>query len=571
MAQWSLRTNLVAVVAVAFLPVLGLSGLSAYQDSLAARTRRTERVVAAAEVAASGQRQLLEGSRRLLISACAEDAVQTSARSSATPSEVERCEGYFGRLMRKFPTEYSTALVTDAGGEVRCASAPAAVDKSLADRQVFKTVRDTKNFTVGTTVSSRFTHDTIIPLAVPVVTGDRFAGMCSVGIRLKAFADIGVESSSDAVLVDRSGVPLDGKPEMVSALPPARRIVEAIDGNTPVFTSYGQNGQSAQFHVLPLSGDALFIVAIVPLDEGVPAMLRNWGTFALLLASYIGGLLAIWIGAERWVVGPLRHVREFASRVSRGESITLVPPQPWPPELVGLGKSINEMAAAIASREGELRTGLEQRDHMLREIHHRVKNNLQMISSLLSLQAGEIRSPRLRRFFGDAQNRVLTLSILHRHLYERSSWSLVDFQQFISDLVRQITVARPSPDRPNPRYHIRAPIMAVGPDIAIPVGLIVTEAVSSALSHDFSAVAQPEIRIEATQKDDEQAELLIEDNGVDRGAGSIGPQLRGSFSATLLRGLSMQLGGEATIEQRPDGGVRIIVAFPLPREPDGDA
>ena len=79
---------------------------------------------------------------------------------------------------------------------------------------------------------------------------------------------------------------------------------------------------------------------------------------------------------------------------------------------------------------------------MLREIHHRVKNNLQMISSLLNLQAGEIRSPRIRRFFGDAQNRVLTLSILHRHLYERTSWSLVDFQRFISDLVRQISVGR---------------------------------------------------------------------------------------------------------------------------------
>ncbi len=100
---------------------------------------------------------------------------------------------------------------------------------------------------------------------------------------------------------------------------------------------------------------------------------------------------------------------------------------------------------------------------MLREIHHRVKNNLQMISSLLNLQAGEIRSPRIRRFFGDAQNRVLTLSILHRHLYERSSWSLVDFQQFISDLVRQISVPRPGIPRPQVRYQIRAPIMAVGP------------------------------------------------------------------------------------------------------------
>ena len=104
----------------------------------------------------------------------------------------------------------------------------------------------------------------------------------------------------------------------------------------------------------------------------------------------------------------------------------------------------------------------------------------------------------------------------------------MDFQQFISDLVRQITVSRPT-DKPTPRYQIRAPVMAVGPDVAIPVGLIVTEAVSSALSHDFSAVAHPEIRIEAIQKADDLAELVLEDNGVDTGYGSIEPNLRGGF------------------------------------------
>jgi two-component sensor histidine kinase len=227
------------------------------------------------------------------------------------------------------------------------------------------------------------------------------------------------------------------------------------------------------------------------------------------------------------------------------------------------------MAAAIASREQELKSGLEQRDHMLREIHHRVKNNLQMISSLLNLQAGEIRSPRIRRFFGDAQNRVLTLSILHRHLYERSSWSLVDFQQFISDLVRQISVARPGIERPQPRYTIRAPIMAVGPDLAIPVGLIVTEAVGRALNHDFGSVAVPEIRIEAHEKG-EEVELVIEDNGLDPPRPApVGPghgPTRGNFGVTLIRGLAMQLGGEVEIGERPGGGTRVIVTFPMPRD-----
>jgi two-component sensor histidine kinase len=194
-----------------------------------------------------------------------------------------------------------------------------------------------------------------------------------------------------------------------------------------------------------------------------------------------------------------------------------------------------------------------------------------MISSLLNLQAGEIRSPRIRRFFGDAQNRVLTLSILHRHLYERSSWSLVDFQQFISDLVRQISVARPGIERPTPRYQIRAPIMAVGPDTAIPVGLIVTEAVGRALNHDFSGVAVPEIRIEAIEKEDGEAELAIEDNGVETSRAVVGNSARGSFGLTLMSGLAMQLGGEAKISAREGGGTRVVVTFPLPRDEAGHA
>jgi two-component sensor histidine kinase len=161
---------------------------------------------------------------------------------------------------------------------------------------------------------------------------------------------------------------------------------------------------------------------------------------------------------------------------------------------------------------------------------------------------------------------VLTLSILHRHLYERSSWSLVDFQQFISDLVRQISVARPGIERPTPRYTIRAPIMAVGPDIAIPIGLIVTEAVGRALNHDFSSIATPEIRIEAHERG-EEVELVIEDNGLDppqtvvEGAGS-----RGSFGLTLIRGLAMQLGGDIAIAPRENGGTRVVVTFPIPRD-----
>jgi two-component sensor histidine kinase len=306
-------------------------------------------------------------------------------------------------------------------------------------------------------------------------------------------------------------------------------------------------------------------VVSAPVGTDSLSLAGIWAGFFLVVLASIAVLLVIWFGADRWCVRPLRYIQDFADKVARGEHITLSPRQPWSPEMASVGAGVTAMAEAISSREAALRANLEQRDHMLREIHHRVKNNLQMISSLLNLQAGEIRSPRIRRFFGDAQNRVLTLSILHRHLYERSSWSLVDFQQFISDLVRQISVGRARGDLPAPRFHIRAPIMAVGPDTAIPIGLIVTEAVSIALTHDFSRAATPEIRIETSERG-EEVELVIEDNGVARDDGAAIPDGKGGFALTLIRGLAMQLGGEVTIERKPEGGNRVIVVFPTPAE-----
>jgi two-component sensor histidine kinase len=111
--------------------------------------------------------------------------------------------------------------------------------------------------------------------------------------------------------------------------------------------------------------------------------------------------------------------------------------------------------------------------------------------------------------------------------------------------------------------------MAVGPDIAIPIGLIVTEAVSSALDRSFDGVAAPEIRIEAGDKAG-MVELIIEDNGAGP-RGSIRPDVRSGFGLTLIRGLAMQLGGEADVSSREGGGTRVSVTFAKPEEPETDA
>ena len=573
MARWSLRTKLLAATAGALLPVLALAAWRTYDDILSAQRRRADAVAAAAELAVSRHRELIEGSHRLLLAACANADVRKSVEPSATPAEIGDCEAYLAGLIRKFPMEYSAAIVTDAGGVARCSSVPSVVGTSFADRDIFNLVRDTRGFSVGTYTASRITPQTIIPMALPIVVDSRFRGMCALGISLRAFSELvrsaGSNEATAVVLVDRNGTMIGGNAEMASSLPVPKRFAAAISSGELVFTDYGQDGILREFHVQPLASAATFAVTALPLTETFANLLSDWGLLALVIAASLVVLLVVWIGATRWCLRPLDYIRQFAARVARGEDVIFSPPRPISSEMAAVADTVGQIAKAIAGRESELSAGLEQRDHMLREIHHRVKNNLQMISSLLNLQAGEIRSPRIRRLFGDAQNRVLTLSILHRHLYERSSWSLVDFQQFISDLVRQISVARQGAGRTAPRFHIRAPIMAVGPDTAIPIGLIVTEAVGSAASHDFAGVATPEVRIEATGKEGKEVELVIEDNGVDTNQGSLGSRGQGGFGLTLVYGLAMQLGGKAHVMPAPGGGTRVVVTFPMPAE-EGD-
>jgi len=565
--RWSLRSKLVTLVALALLPVLGLA---AWQSKLQEESVISQRVAAlgsVSDVAVARYASLFEASRRLLTAACADDSVEQSASAEPSSATAGRCGGYLSKLLAAYPGQYSTALVTDDQGVARCASDAKALGMSFADRDVFQRAQPAKGLIVGDTIASRMTQHAIIPIAVPIIRDGTFRGMCAVGIRLRALAQVAAQGEgaggTAVAVVDGSGAALGGDAMAMRRLPVPARLVEALTGGQSTFSDSGQDGSLYEFRVRPVGGNALFVVVSAPVGTDSLSLAGIWAGFFLVVLASIAVLLVIWFGADRWCVRPLRYIQDFADKVARGEHITLSPRQPWSPEMASVGAGVTAMAEAISSREAALRANLEQRDHMLREIHHRVKNNLQMISSLLNLQAGEIRSPRIRRFFGDAQNRVLTLSILHRHLYERSSWSLVDFQQFISDLVRQISVGRARGDQPAPRFHIRAPIMAVGPDTAIPIGLIVTEAVSIALTHDFSRAATPEIRIETSERG-EEVQLVIEDNGVARDDGAAIPDGKGGFALTLIRGLAMQLGGEVTIERKPEGGNRVIVVFPTP-------
>lgn len=271
------------------------------------------------------------------------------------------------------------------------------------------------------------------------------------------------------------------------------------------------------------------VLALVLARDGFSGVAPAVG-WAMAVAAYLVALAAFAVIVRRWSGGP------------------------------------DPAASVVQARERELQASLAQSDIVLRELHHRVKNNLQMISSLLSLQADRIRSPRIRRIFADAQNRVVGLSLLHKHLYERANWTQVDFQAFLNDLVRHLSGNSRQLGGPDVTIEVAAPVIEVGPDIAIPVGLIVTEAVSNAIRHAFADVAAPRIDI-GVRPVETRFVVTIDDNGVGIAPEAVPPADGDGLGFTLLRGLAAQLGGEAAVSRRPEGGTRVAVTFPRPTAP----
>ena len=207
--------------------------------------------------------------------------------------------------------------------------------------------------------------------------------------------------------------------------------------------------------------------------------------------------------------------------------------------------------------EEQTRQSLAEKEVLLKEIHHRVKNNLQLISSLLALQAGYIQDEDSKAIFKDSEQRVRSMALIHEKLYGSDDLTRVDFPGYLQSLVSELLRSY-APDPGTVSISLDVGDIAFGIDTAIPCGLIVSELVSNALKYAFPDGRSGEIKVSLNNDQDEHI-MTVCDDGVGipddldwENADSLGMQ--------LIHTLTAQLGGTANLIT--DNGTEIKISFP---------
>ncbi len=207
--------------------------------------------------------------------------------------------------------------------------------------------------------------------------------------------------------------------------------------------------------------------------------------------------------------------------------------------------------------EERIKASLEEKEVLLKEIHHRVKNNLQVISSLLNLQSSYFSDDAAHRMFRDSQNRIKSMALMHEQLYCSGDMAMVDFKGYVDGLLKGLVRSYGMP--PGVTLDVDIGDVSFGMDTAIPCGLIINELLSNALKHAFPAGKRGRVDVSLHPADAGGYELVVKDTGVGlpedldfREAGTLGLRL----VRTLAEG---QL--EGSVEMKTNGGTEVRVRF----------
>ncbi|WP_299813325.1 sensor histidine kinase [uncultured Jannaschia sp.] len=488
-------------------------------------------------------------------------------------TDTARCVRFM-RSITDANQRFEYAGFVTAEGRLECASDGQA--RNLSASEEFQELVVEPRRLVTATPFAQMSGGAVLSVITPVFTDSgtgeiRLLGFVLISIPHSGAGDeqlIGTETALNDALLDlvtfnARGMILSSSnsPEAVeNMLPAGTRLADMTRNESRATSESDRDGDARIYTVAPIERNRLYVMGI-------------WDGQASLARQTDGTALSTLFPALMWVVSlgvalfavhtlVLRHLTRLGRQMALFAAARRLPaetPSETPPtEIQRIQRAFLEMTDALIRDEASLENAVREKSVLVKEIHHRVKNNLQLISSIISLQIRTVEGSEAKHALRQTQDRVLSMATIHRDLYQTSETGLVDVTHLVHEVVtKSIETA---PDGESIELDLQTDDIRLFPDQAVPMSLLASEAVINAIKH-MPPLGTPGIRrrIEVELREDAERNCLFRLSNTTLEDDGPRPQSKG-MGRKLMRAFATQLGAKIDAQEH-DGVYRLTVEF----------
>lgn len=477
------------------------------------------------------------------------------------------CDLLLGRIVAENES-YTAMGVATAGGTIQCGADPDVINESVNVEALLADAAATRSLVVGQPANGFLP----IALASRGLSGD----IQYFGVALLDLEHLTADMALARLPAEGIGMIFDANQNVIAKVPASSSVdqtvfngvgpqVTASSGGTGlVETTTVEGGRQlwAVADFLPEQG--LFVAIGIDIAAVVgDAEQALWRGIAILLSLFAAAAVTAWAIGQQTIRRPLERLATSASALRAGDFSVEVKPASSAKEIRELELDFNQMATALRDRETELQQHnarlnelIAEKEMLVREMNHRIKNSLQLVSSVVGLQLGTVADPVAQGRLRDAQGRISAIAKVHERLYVGAKLDSVEVGPFLKDLCAELARTLGLDDQ---RLSVNVAKCDLPPDRAIPLGMITSELVTNAIKH---AVRGEEGQIEVNfEMIGDGARFSVTDSGPGFPADYDEAKPSG-LGLKVVNALARQLGSELKVE-RLKTGTRFSIEVPL--------
>lgn len=556
----TVRSRLTLVLVLAMLPVLAFSIANAVRDYADRKLAAERDLVRGAELVTHEVGTVFSSAEQVMLVA--------RSQSMVVRGESPACQEFLAGALAGREI-FSNIATISAAGDVVCSARPSPGPHNVADKPWFQRFQRGKAFSVGGPATGPVSGEAVLTVTLPM--NDEAAASPAPTALIITFVKASLldrfmrvtpaPADTDLFLLNADGELLLANGPL-EALPAESAISGVIDPERSFIAAPSRSEQPYLYAAISLhEGEIIGLLARPAIRADAPILIELAMDVAIPVILTAITLLIVWLATDRVSLRWIRKLRAVALAHGRGSSdVRAREIEVAPLEYRELGEALNSMAEAIEQRQSRLLSALAGRELLLREIHHRVKNNLQIIISLFNLLARNAEDEATKLLIRDMLARVESLALVHHAAYQSDDVQLISMRSFVPNLLTHLSHTL---DDRSAEILIESEVddIFLTMDETIPLAQLMTEAVSNSLKHAFVGRASGRIMLRLLRIAPRKITLEISDDGVGLPADFETRPARRQLGQSLMSAFARQLGGMVTLRSQNGTTISADLSF----------